>query len=83
MTGISISVEWERKPPGYPSCLRNVLTVGVSRSCAETCQPPLKIRFVYLAKKYVLKSFAFLDHPLPDGLKVPLGPHSGEKYLPH
>ena len=33
-SGMSISGGWERKPPGYPSCLRNVIPVDFTRSCA-------------------------------------------------
>ena len=37
---------------------------------AECCEPPLKKRFSFLARKSLLKSFASLSHPLPDALSL-------------
>ena len=37
---------------------------------AECYEPPLKKRFSFLTRKYLLKSFASLSHPLPDALSL-------------
>lgn len=31
---------------------------------AETCEPPLRKRFCFLAKKYIIKTFSNINHPL-------------------
>ena len=37
---------------------------------AECCESPLKKRFSFLTRKYLLKSFANLSHPLPDAFSL-------------
>ena len=37
---------------------------------SESCEPPLKFRFSFLAKKYLTRSFSNLNHPLTVNLNI-------------
>lgn len=51
------------------------LALGYRRSTlinvmlGEACEPPLRKRFCYLAKRYLIKTFANIDHLIPDSLR--------------